>query len=301
MAAVGILLHNGRPQAAELAHQAIAWLGDRGHEVRIPDDDAKATGLTRWTWPTDELTDGLALALSMGGDGTMLRTVDLVAAAGVPVLGVNVGHLGFLNQVEPEQLEDSLEQFFAGDYEVEERMTLQVRVEPGALPGVAGTAGTGLDLDSAAAVPVYVALNEAGVDRTLAGHIVRLSVGVGGRHFTTYAADGLIVATPTGSTAYNFSAGGPIVSPRQRSIVLTPVSPHQPFQRSLVLDPSEEVRIQVLDGQPAALMVDGRHRAGLAPGDVVVCAEGAVPARLVTFEPRNFLAILKAKFGLADR
>lgn len=279
MAAVVIVPHQVRPEAADLARQAIGWLDGWGHEVRVPDEDADATGLDDWRVPASKLADGADLAIALGGDGTMLRTVDLVCGADVPVLGVNVGQLGYLTAIEPAALQDALERFFAGHYSVEQRMTLAVDVG-----GVS-----------------RMALNEAVLEKTLSGHTVRLAMSINDGPFLTTAADGLIVCTPTGSTAYNFSARGPIVSPRLRGLVVTPVSPHALFDRSLVLDDDEWVRLEVLDGRPAALVVDGRSFGTLEPGDSVVCRAGAHDARFVTFDGRDFHQILKAKFSLADR
>ena len=283
---VAVVVHRTKAEAFDLARHAVAWLGGHGHEVRVPAEDAAATGLEDWAWPEEKLTDRLDLAVSLGGDGTMLRTVDLVAAGGVPVLGVNVGHLGYLTEVEPGGLEHALERFFAGDHAVEQRMMLEVRPETPSRPGT----------------PERVnALNEAWLERRVPGHTVRTRVTVGGVPFTSYASDGLIVSTPTGSTAYNLSVRGPIVSPTLWAMVMTPVSPHQLFDFSLVLDPHEDVRVEVLDGRGAALLVDGRPVTELEPGDAVTCRAAAHPARLVTFGPRDFHRILKAKFGLADR
>jgi NAD+ kinase len=133
------------------------------------------------------------------------------------------------------------------------------------------------------------------------GHTVRLAASIADRPFITYAADGILVATPTGSTAYNLSARGPIVSPHLRAIIVTPVSPHMLFDRPLVLGPSETVRLELLSGGPAVLVVDGSCLEHLAPGDAVVCRAGNHPARLVTFGRRDFHSILKAKFNLTDR
>jgi NAD+ kinase len=133
------------------------------------------------------------------------------------------------------------------------------------------------------------------------GRLVRLDVAINGAVFTSYAADGVIVATPTGSTAYSFSARGPIVSPRVRCLLLTPVSPHMLFDRSLVLDADEELALTVTDDRTVLLTIDGRSRGVLTTGDTVRCTGGPRPARLVTFGPRDFHQILKAKFGLADR
>ena len=283
MSTVGMVVHRDRSEAVLLAKRAIAWLADRGHDVRLPAGDADAIGAPELACPDEELCEpgSLALAVSLGGDGTMLRTVDLVAASGVPILGVNVGRLGYLTECEPDDLEGALERFFGGDYGTEERMTLEV-----------GTDGK---------FPVVTALNEAWVEKTVPGHTVHMRLAIAGSWFTTYAADGLIVSTPTGSTAYNLSVRGPIVSPTLRAMVVKPVSPHQLFDFPLVLGPDEEVRVEVLEGRTATLLVDGRNIGDLVPGDSVTCRAGPHSAHLVRFGERDFHQILKAKFGLTDR
>jgi NAD+ kinase len=157
-----------------------------------------------------------------------------------------------------------------------------------------------VDSDSPAAGK-WLALNEAVLEKCSSGHLVRLAVSINGKFFTTYAADGVIVATPTGSTAYNFSAKGPIVSPSHRCLILTPVSPHMLFHRSLVLGPEEELEFEVTSQLPVGLDLDGREVGRLSPGDSVTCTQGPRPARIMTLQPRDFHQVLKAKFGLADR
>ena len=289
MAVVAFVLHHERPQASDLARDAAAWLQERGHEVRVPHADAEVAGLNDLGCADDELVHELDLAVSLGGDGTMLRTVDLVAAAGVPVLGVNVGQLGYLTEVEeadPRNTRMALKRFLAGSYNTEPRMMLDVAVESAS--------------GDCQAVP-GAALNEAVLEKTPMGHTVRLEVTIDGEFFTTYAADGLIVATPTGSTAYAFSARGPIVAPQHRAILLTPVSPHMLFDRTLVLEPESSVRLRVCGHRPATLSVDGRNLGTLHDGDAIVCTASKRSARLVTFGGRNFHSILKRKFGLNDR
>jgi NAD+ kinase len=144
------------------------------------------------------------------------------------------------------------------------------------------------------------ALNEVVVERPAAGHTVRVAVEVEDRFWTTYAADGLIVATPTGSTAYAFSAGGPIVSPNVRALIMTPVSAHMPFDRSLIVDAGDAVRIEVTH-RPASVVIDGREVAVLEQGDAIICTEAPGSARFVSLSPRDFYGILKTKFGVADR
>jgi NAD+ kinase len=284
MATVALIPHRLRAEAAELATKAGNWLLERGHEVRVPDEDAAAANLKQWAWPAPDVAAGLDLAVSLGGDGTMLHAVQLVCGSDVPVLGVNVGHLGYLTAVEPAQLIEGLERFLAGSYVTENRMMLDVTVQ------------CGEDETMHA-----VALNESVLEKTASGHTVQLAIRINDRPFTTAAADGLIVATPTGSTAYNFSARGPIVSPLHRALLVTPVAPHMLFDRPMVLDPGETVELEVLDGRPAILVVDGRALATLAPGDRVRCRMAEHDAHFVTFDGRDFHQILKAKFKLADR
>jgi NAD+ kinase len=284
MAAVGFVLHHERKQAAELAAEAAGWLLAAGHTVRLPQPDAELAGLSAYAYADDALAPGLDVAVSLGGDGTMLRTVELVSGAGVPIIGVNVGQMGYLTDIEPEGMRAALERYLDGPRSIEERMRITVRVERAGAPP-----------------DEHVAFNEAVVEKTPMGHTVRLGVAVDDDFFTTYAADGLIVATPTGSTAYAFSARGPIVEPTHRALLLTPVSPHMLFDRTLVLEAAASLRLEVLGHRTATLSVDGRNLGELGEGDAIVCTAAPISARLVTSGKRDFLQILKTKFGLNDR
>jgi NAD+ kinase len=283
VAAIAFMHHQTRNEAVDLVAETAAWLEADGHEVRIRKDDAGGA-LSRWAVADEALLDALDLAVSVGGDGTMLRTVHLVCGAAVPVMGVNVGHLGYLTEFEPDGMRDALRRWLGGDHRTESRMTLEVRVLRPDQP-----------------IVTRFALNDAVLQRTGAGHTVRLATSIDGGHFVTYSADGLIVATPTGSTAYNLSARGPIVSPRHRALVVTPVSPHMLFNLSLVLDGDEQVRMDVLDGLPAELVVDGQSIASLEAGAAVEVSAGRHDAILVSYSPREFHHIVMAKFGLPER
>jgi NAD+ kinase len=274
MALIAFFTHPQRPEAAALAEDAVHWLAERGHQslsALRPDGSVSV--------------DGADLLVSLGGDGTLLRSVEAALAKDIPVLGVNIGRLGYLTQVEPSGLQEALARFLSGTHQVEERMTLSVTIT---------------DPDGQQ-VAHRTALNEATVEKTVPGHTVRVSASIDDRPFVTYAADGLLVATPTGSTAYNLSARGPVLSPRLRAIVVTPVSPHMLFDRPLVLEPTERLRLEVLEPRSAVVTVDGVTVCVLAPGSIVDCREGDQPALLVTFGSRDFHAILRAKFHLADR
>lgn len=286
MARIALVVHPARPEAAALALETIDWLAAAGHEVRLPLGDAALVGRSGLGVADDELSAGLDLAVSLGGDGTMLRTVALVAQHDVPVLGVNFGQLGYLTDCEPDGIRAALERVLAGTHVIEERMLLDVEV---------------IAPSGAATETRILALNEAVLEKTASGHTIRLDVDLDGVPFTPYAADGLIVATATGSTAYAFSARGPIVEPTHRALLLTPVSPHMLFDRTLVLDADADIRLTVTGHRDAALVVDGRHIGNLQPGDVVRCRAATSVARLVISGPRDFHSILKAKFGLSDR
>ena len=291
MEAVGLVPHHERAVAHDLARRARAWLLEQGIEVRVPEADAEAAGLTDCAVDADGFAKGLDLVLALGGDGTMLRAVQLVYPEPVPILGVNAGQLGYLSAIESTEFEAALPRLLRGEFEVSERMMLEIVIK-------AGEPAAG---EAAAPERTVFALNEAVVEKVGAGRLIRLLVSINGTAFTTYAADGVIVATPTGSTAYSFSARGPIVSPGHRCLLLTPVSPHMLFDRSLVLGADEELELLVTDGRPVSLTVDGRHAGELAPGDVIVCRAAPGAARLVARRPDDFHQLLKAKFGLADR
>ncbi|MDQ1467006.1 MAG: kinase [Actinomycetota bacterium] len=288
MKAVGLVPHRDRAVAHELARRARAWLGERGVEVRVPEIDAGPAGLGDCAVAASAFAKGLDLVLALGGDGTMLHAVQLVYPEPVPILGVNAGQLGYLSAIEASELEAALPRLLRGEFEVSERMMLEIVVK--------STTG-----DRGVVERTEYALNDAVVEKVGASRLIRLLVSINGTVFTTYAADGVIIATATGSTAYSFSARGPIVSPAHRCLLLTPVSPHMLFDRSLVLGADEELELLVTDGRPVTLTVDGRESGQLAPGELIVCRAAPGGARLVARRPDDFHQLLKAKFGLTDR
>jgi len=273
MSSVLFFVHPDRPAAKELAAVARTWWEAHGYEVADARDVELASGGEH------------AFAVSFGGDGTMLRTLQLARPGRIPVLGINLGHMGYLAEVEPAGMQRAFERLLAGDYRVEERVALEVAIERA---------------DAAAGTFRSSAINEAIVERNAPGHTIRVAVDIAGVRFLTYVADGLIVCTPTGSTAYNLSARGPVVSPNMRLLLLTAVAPHLIFDRSLVLGPDEPVTITLLDGRPATLVLDGSHSELLVEGDAVVCSAAEVDAQFVTFGDIDFHAVLRSRFSLAD-
>ncbi|MXW41713.1 MAG: NAD(+)/NADH kinase [Acidimicrobiia bacterium] len=280
MATIALFVYADRPEALNLAADLILRLDAEGHEVRLPIQSAEAAARSDLSYPEDRIGEQLDLAVSLGGDGSMLRAVTAVADEGVPVLGVNYGSLGYLTGIEPEAASYAVDQFLAGGYTIEERLRLRCCL------------GDGTRVS---------ALNEAIVEKVDSGRTVNLAVHIDGEYFTSYAADGLIAATPTGSTAYSLSAGGPILAPTMSALILTPVAPHTLFDRSLVLPVNSILVINVVGDRQAAVAVDGRSLGELGNGDSLTVSVSDQPARLVTFGQRGFHQALKSSFGLLDR
>jgi NAD+ kinase len=280
---LGFILKPQKPEAATMVTQLLPWLHERDVvPVFLPGDQLAHPDAEIVT--EHEFAANVDIVVVLGGDGTMLRAAALVADAGVPLLGINLGHLGFLTPFDPSEAEHALTGALAGTLPTNERMRLAVTFHPRDGEPI-----------------VRTAMNDAVIHQGAMARLVELDAYLDGEHISSYRADGLIVATPTGSTAYSFSARGPIVSPRLRCLLLTPVSPHMLFDRSLVLDADEDLDLTVTDDRPVLLTIDGRELGVLEPGSIVRCTGGPGPARVVTFGPRDFHQILKAKFGLADR
>lgn len=275
---VGLVVHSGREGALDAAGLLVRWLRDHGVVTQGLEGEAADVDDRL---PPAEFAEGLDLILSVGGDGTLLRAAQLAGAANVPLLGVKVGRLGFLTEVEPGAAPELLAQIQEGRFLLEERMALVV--EP---------------IDTPWDQPQW-ALNEVIVEKSARHRLITLHAMVGGEDVTTFSADGVIVATPTGSTAYSFSARGPIVSPRVACLLLTPVSPHMVFDRSIVLAPDEGVTLEVLGDEPGLLSADGRPGLEMPVGSRVRIGRSDRPARLVRRKGSpSFFSLLREKFSL---
>jgi len=284
MATVALIVHELREDAEQSARQLAAWLAERGHDLALLEKNASFLGVDASVRAPENLAEGASVVVSLGGDGSMLRAAQLASPYGVPVLGVNFGRLGYLTAVEPDGMIEAVEKTLAGQVDIEMRMRVEVSV----------VRANGEEFHAGHA------LNEALVERDESGRTVRLGVSIDGEYFISYSADGIIVASPTGSTAYSLSARGPIVAPLHEALIVTAVSPHQLFDRSLVLAPSSVVDIEVLPDRNAALALDGRHATQLMPGDRVHCTRSTIPAGFVALHCEEFLNVLKNKFGLND-
>ncbi len=230
-----------------------------------------------------DVTD-IEIAIVLGGDGTILRAAELVRDGTAPILGINMGHVGFLAEIEADVIDDAMRRVIDRDYEVEERMTLAVRVK---------------DADGAVIYDTW-ALNEATVEKAARERMMEVVIEIDRRPLSTFGCDGVVIATPTGSTAYNFSAGGPVIWPTVEAIAVVPLSAHALFARPLVVGPEATVAIEVLartDGT-GILWCDGRRSHDLPPGARVVVSRDPEPVRLARLHPAPFTDRLVRKFQL---
>ena len=232
----------------------------------------------------DVPVDDIELAIVLGGDGTILRAAELVREGTAPVLGINMGHVGFLAEIERDDMDDAVSRVIDRDYAVEERLALQVRVK-----------------DAADAV-VYEtwALNEATVEKASRERMLEVVIEIDGRPLSTFGCDGVVVSTPTGSTAYNFSAGGPVIWPTVEAIAVVPLSAHALFAKPLVVGPEHAVAIELLErtNGTGVLWCDGRRSHDLPPGARVVVRRSERPVRLARLHPAAFTDRLVRKFRL---
>jgi NAD+ kinase len=282
---VALVGRNNTPGIRDPLTALATCIAKRGFEVVFEADTAAEIGVTDYpALRPAEIGARADVAVVLGGDGTMLGIGRQLAPYRTPLIGINHGRLGFITDIPISDMSVTVPQMLAGNFEREERVLLEARI-------------------MRQGNPIYHALafNDVVVNRSGFSGMAELHVSVDGRFMYNQRSDGLIVATPTGSTAYSLSARGPIVSPKHRAMLLTPVSPHMLFDRTLVLEPSETVEIEVDGFRLAALAVDGQRVATLADGDVVTCRPAAETARFIRLSPHHFHHILKSKFGLADR
>ncbi len=276
MKRVGFVVHPEREAAHFTADRLVGWLEERGIDCRWFRDEATADAQR-----AQAFAEGLDLIVSVGGDGTFLHAAHVASRATCPVLGVKVGRLGFLTEVEPDEAPAMLERVLDGTARIEER--LAVAAHP---------------LGPAAFEPQW-ALNEVIVEKKARHRLVRLALFVDDVYVTTFSADGVIVSTPTGSTAYAFSGGGPIVTPTLPCLVVTPVAAHMVFDRSLVLKAEQRVTLEVVGEEDGLLSADGRESLELPVGASVRLGRAPNPARIVRRDAAPaFHALVREKFGL---
>ena len=287
MRAVLLTVHVARPEAARVAAGFARDLQTAGIEVRVLDSelgslaDQGVTGLVP-VRPGPGAAEGCELTVVFGGDGTILRAAELCRGTDAAVLGVNLGHVGFLAEADVEDLHDIAARVIAGDLEVEERLTVDVVVTVGG-----------------EVIGRNWALNEATVERAARERMLEAVVEIDGRPVSRWGCDGVVCATPTGSTAYNFSAGGPIVWPEVSALLMVPISAHALFARPLVVSPDSTLAIEIVgETSTGVVWCDGRRAAEVPIGARIEVRRGAEPVRLARLHTAPFADRLVRKFEL---
>ncbi|OII65871.1 NAD kinase [Streptomyces sp. CC53] len=283
---VFLLAHTGRPAAVRSAELVVLGLLRSGIGVRVLAAEAADLPLPPAVETVPEATpgvlDGCELLIVLGGDGTLLRGAEFARASGVPMLGVNLGRVGFLAEAERDDLDKVVDRVVTRAYEVEERMTLDVAV-----------------YDNGDVLHTNWALNEAAVQKVAPERMLEVVLAIDGRPVTGFGCDGVICATPTGSTAYAFSAGGPVIWPEVEALLMVPIGAHALFAKPLVTTPDSVLTVEVEPHTPdGVLWCDGRRTVTLPAGARVEVRRGSVPVRLARLHHASFSDRLVAKFAL---
>jgi NAD+ kinase len=268
-----------KSRAIEFARKLVAILDENGFEPILEGETADKIGLPALGKEGDQLWKDLDLVMVLGGDGSMLNSARKVYPREIPLLGVNFGHLGFLTRVESNHLDSALANLKAGNFQFEERMMLEAEVFRG---------GQG--------IVKAIGLNELVLSRSAFAKTVRLEAWIDEEYFTTYPADGLIIATATGSTAYSLSAGGPILDPRLKAMLVTPICPHSLYARPMVL--SEDAQIQVCvnaSHTEVTLTADGQAGTELEPEDRIIFRKAPSITKLLRFKNQGLFEVLKSR------
>ena len=283
-----LVAHNGRADAPVAVRKAAEQFAASGVALRVLEDEAAELGLADATVVPagPSAAEGCELVIVFGGDGTLLRAAEYGRASRTPLLGVNLGHVGFLAEAEPEDLTSVVARVLDRDYSVEERMTIDVTVTVGDTP-----------------VTRDWALNEASVEKASPERMLELVAEIDGRPLSRWGCDGVIFATPTGSTAYAFSAGGPIVWPEVEALLLVPISAHALFARPMVVSPDSVLAVEVLANNEGSgvMWCDGRRAVELPPGARVQACRGELSVLLARLQTAPFTDRLVRKFDLPVR
>ncbi len=277
MKRIGIIGKSGRPEPAEIAKGIVTWLRERDAEVFVDMEISQPLGIKGYL--RSEIPQLVDLVLVLGGDGTMLSVARLVCEKGIPILGINLGGLGFITEVQRTEVYEALERVFSGQYIIEERLMLNASV-----------------VRHGERITGYTTLNDVVINKGALARIIELETSVNNRYVTTFRSDGLIVSTPTGSTAYCLSAGGPILFPTIESIVLIPICPHTLTNRPIVLPDTVSIEITLRSlVEDVFLTLDGQVGFSLRQNDTVIVEKSPYKTRLLIPFERDFFEVLRTK------
>lgn len=281
MRRIGIVPNLDKTQAKLKALELISWLSERDYRPALPVAAAAALGQANLGLEIAEWAPVVEAAIVLGGDGTLLGAARILAEQGLPLVGVNLGHLGFLTELEDADLYDGLAAFLRGQGHLDERTMLRAELNRGGRP-----------------VRSFLALNDVVISKGPFARLIQVEALVNGTPVMSYNADGIIVATPTGSTAYSLSAGGPVMGPDLEALLVTPICPHTFSSRPMVVRQSDEIRIRVLGGdRHIVLTLDGQKGQRVFSGDEVLVRDAGVRAKLWRRDRWDFYRVLREKLG----
>jgi len=281
MKQIGIFPNFKKVNTAKITTETIKWLKNKGINVYLPRIAVEILGFPQYQNLLERSKDILDMVIVFGGDGTLLRVARELAPKEIPILGVNFGHLGFLTELEIPELFSGLEKIIEGHYRIENRMMLKTSLPKNNLKE-----------------RQFYALNDIVITKGSFARLIRLETYVGTEYIETYPADGLIISSPTGSTAYSLSAGGPIVNPNLNLLLITPICPHSLHARPLVISEHEEVKVIIrADHQDIMLTLDGQQGLKLQPNEEVIVSKADFNTKLIRLKNRSFYEILREKLA----
>lgn len=281
MLTVGVFPNIRKKNMIKVAKSLVTWFEDRAYRVKLSMEVAELLDMSYLSADPDELTSKIDVAVTLGGDGTLLGVARLVAQHKIPILGINMGHVGFLTEVELGDLFTDLECFHNKEYDIDVRMMLEAKV-----------------IRNEKVLTEFLALNDIVITKGPFARLIRLKTYANEAYVDTYPADGLIISTPTGSTAYSLSAGGPIIRPDMNLLLLTPICPHTLHSRSIILSQDDVIKVTVLADHPEVMLtVDGQEGYKLLPKDTVIVNKSSFSTRLIRIKKRSFYDLLRKKLS----
>ncbi|MCR4430707.1 MAG: NAD(+)/NADH kinase [Tepidanaerobacteraceae bacterium] len=279
MKTIGLFPNLSKKNSVRVTNAIISWLHEKGYRVLLPENVSEHLEGTFIRIASNKIFNEIDCAVTLGGDGTLLNLARQLAPYEVPILGINMGHMGFLTEIELPDLYKDLEKFIASKFFIDTRMMLEAQV-----------------VRKNRVLERFITLNDAVITKGPFARLIRLKVFSNEAYIDTYPSDGLIVSTPTGSTAYSLSAGGPIINPNMELILLTPICPHTLRSRSIVISKDDIIKIQVIAEHPETMLtVDGQQGYRLLPGDEVIVKRSDYHTRLIRIKKRCFYDILRKK------